>query len=164
MSRCLIELGGTATLSIIIYGMQGQLQFVLLSLWILTLFFLDISGAHFNPCITLCVMLKKNTTFGKRRLKGLLYMGAQFLGAILGTFIAKDLLSGSGEIVVKTPYGAPTEPHTIASMVSEIFGTAIFALFFMISTDKRTQYSEEKAMNCLVIASSYVGATMLAGG
>ena len=101
MSRCLIELGGTATLSIIIYGMQGQLQFVLLSLWILTLFFLDISGAHFNPCITLCVMMKKNTTFGKRRLKGLLYMGAQFCGAILGTFFAKDLLSGSGEIVVK---------------------------------------------------------------
>merc|ERR1712216_515994 len=33
----------------------------------------------------------------------------------------------------------------------------------MISTDKRTKYSEEKAMNCLVIASSYVGATMLAG-
>ena len=50
------------------------------------------------------------------------------------------------------------------SILSEIIGTFVFCLFFMISTDKRTQYSDQKALNCLVIASSYVGATMLAGG
>ena len=112
LSRCLIEMGGTALLAIIIYAMQGHLSFVLLSLWILTLFFLDISGAHFNPCVTLAVMFKKNSTFGKRRLKGLLYILFQFFGAILGTFVAKDLLSGGNELVVKTPYGKEESPHT----------------------------------------------------
>lgn len=164
LSRCLIELGGTAVLALVLHTMQGKLEYVLLSLWVLTLFFIDISGAHFNPCITLVVMMRKNTSFGKRRLKGLLYMFSQFLGSVLGTFLATYLLSPNTNHIQKTPYGAPESPHTFQSIISEIIGTFVFCLFFMISTDKKTQYSDQKALNCLVIASSYVGSTMLAGG
>jgi len=34
----------------------------------------------------------------------------------------------------------------------------------MISTDKKTRYSKDKTMNCLVIAASYVAAQGIAGG
>jgi glycerol uptake facilitator-like aquaporin len=38
------------------------------------LFALNISGAHFNPTITLAQMFRKNSAFGKRRLKGIIYL------------------------------------------------------------------------------------------
>ena len=66
------------------------------------------------------------------------------------------------EIVAKRP--RVLSEGTFNSVISEILGTFIFVLFFLVSTDKKTQYSQEKAMNCLVISSSYTGAMMIAGG
>jgi len=43
-------------------------------------------------------------------------------------------------------------------------GTFIYVLFFMICTDKNYQYSNDKVLNCLVSASSYVTAKIIAGG
>ena len=125
----------------------------------MTLFFYDMTGAHFNPCITLSVMFRRNSKFGSRRLKGLLYMAAQFLGAIVGTLSVQLLWRRKLDEIYKKPrYGS------FNSIISEIIGTFIYVLFFLVSTNKSTQYSKEKAMNCLVIASSYVGAMMIAGG
>jgi glycerol uptake facilitator-like aquaporin len=42
--------------------------------WIMSLFAIDITGAHFNPSITLAVMFRKNSSFGSRRLKGIIYI------------------------------------------------------------------------------------------
>ena len=38
--------------------------------------FITVSGAHFNPAITLVFMLRKNSRLGTRRLKGFIYMFA----------------------------------------------------------------------------------------
>ena len=76
LSKLIIEFGGSFTLCVVIYSMHGRLAGILLSLWILTLFFVDLSGAHFNPCITLAVMFRRKSAFGKRRLKGLFYIVA----------------------------------------------------------------------------------------
>jgi glycerol uptake facilitator-like aquaporin len=41
----------------------------------MTLFAFNISGAHFNPAVTIANMLRKNSNFGKKRIKGFLYIG-----------------------------------------------------------------------------------------
>jgi glycerol uptake facilitator-like aquaporin len=48
---------------------------MLFGYWIMTLFALNISGAHFNPAVTIACMLRKNSNFGQRRIKGLMYIG-----------------------------------------------------------------------------------------
>jgi len=47
---------------------------MLLGFWVITLFAEGISGSHFNPAITLVFMLRKNSTLGSRRLKGIIYI------------------------------------------------------------------------------------------
>lgn len=54
-----------------------------------------ISGAHFNPAVTVVAMLRKNSNFGSRRLLGLMYIAAQFLGGIAAGIIGKFLIGGN---------------------------------------------------------------------
>lgn len=101
LSKMLIEFFGSATMAIVLYTVEGRISGVLLSLWVMTLFFYDMTGAHFNPCITLSVMFRRNSKFGQRRLKGLLYMAAQFLGALVGTLSIQLLWRKHEEVIVK---------------------------------------------------------------
>jgi glycerol uptake facilitator-like aquaporin len=65
----------------------------LLGLWVIILFGEAISGAHYNPAITLVFMLRKNSShLGSSRLKGIFYIAAQFLGGILAAAAAIFLL------------------------------------------------------------------------
>lgn len=48
----------------------------LLGVWIINLFGVAISGAHFHPGITLVTMLRRNSSFGTRRLRGVIYIVA----------------------------------------------------------------------------------------
>ena len=77
LSKFVVELVGTAALGIF-YTLIGDKQAgILLGMWVLTLFGEAISGAHYNPAITLVFMFRKNQkTFGTRRLKGLIYIAA----------------------------------------------------------------------------------------
>jgi len=34
----------------------------------------------------------------------------------------------------------------------------------MLSTDKKTQYSEDKVINCFIMSASYVAARLMGGG
>lgn len=47
---------------------------------------------------------------------------------------------------------------TFESLISEIFGTFVYVLFFMICTDEKLKYSNDTVKNSLVIASSYIAA------
>lgn len=76
LSRCVVELFGTTFLGLVYLLIGNQQPGVLLCYWIISLFGLSISGAHYNPAITVAIMLRKNSGFGSRRLKGLLYIAA----------------------------------------------------------------------------------------
>jgi glycerol uptake facilitator-like aquaporin len=105
------------------------------------LFALNISGAHFNPTITLAQMFRKNSAFGKRRLKGIIYLLGQLAGSVLGAFGIWFLSLGSGEKIQLVPTQTFLKLEgtgVFQSIISETFGTFIFVLFFMISTDKKT--------------------------
>ena len=51
-----------------------------------------------------------------------------------------------------------------ASMVSEFVGSFVFIFLFMLCTDKKTQYSEDKVINCFIMSSAYISARLMAGG
>ena len=51
-----------------------------------------------------------------------------------------------------------------ASWVSEIAGTFLFVFMIMVCTDKKTQFSEDKVINCFIMASSYVSSRLFSGG
>lgn len=52
----------------------------------------------------------------------------------------------------------------LASIFSEIIGTFLFVFMIMICTDKKTQFSEDKVINCFIMAASYVASRLFAGG
>ena len=49
-------------------------------------------------------------------------------------------------------------------MVQEALGSFIAVLFFMMQTDEKMFFSREKAINCFIIASSYVAARAMFNG
>ena len=53
LSKFVVEVFGTAAFGIFFYTLKARYSGLFLSLWIITLFGLNISGAHYNPAITL---------------------------------------------------------------------------------------------------------------
>ena len=51
-----------------------------------------------------------------------------------------------------------------ASYISELIGTFYFVFLFMICTDSKTMFSDDRVINCFMIASSYVASRLLGGG
>ena len=83
---------GTAVLGVFYLLIGDQQVGLLLGMWVLTLFGEAISGAHYNPAISLVFMLRKNSkTFGSRRLKGLFYIVAQMFGGLIAGILARFL-------------------------------------------------------------------------
>jgi glycerol uptake facilitator-like aquaporin len=197
-SKFIIEMVGTAFFTMFFYMMSGRFTAMLMAMWIITLFGLHISGSHFNPSVTMAQMLRRKTTFGKRRLLGVIYLVAQFSGGILGaTGVALLLKEGSRYRINVMPasneceykewsytreypegdpyharnidcrYDIPSGENgenakdeedneipatenenkhwkTFESVVSETFGSFVYVLFFMISTDEKLRFSNDK--------------------
>jgi glycerol uptake facilitator-like aquaporin len=140
-------------------------------MWVLTLFGEAISGAHYNPAITLVFMLRKNSShFGSRRLKGLFYIVAQMIGGLIAGFVSLFLLKGNNKMINASPMlvfdvdTLETTNRGFASMVSEFAGSFVFIFLFMLCTDKKTQYSQDKVINCFIMSSAYISARLMAGG
>lgn len=54
--------------------------------------------------------------------------------------------------------------NSFASLVSEASGSFVFIFLFMICTDKKTQYSDDKVINCFIMSSAYTAARLMSGG
>ena len=76
MAKFIIEMVGTCIMGMF-YNLVGEAQAgILLGLWILTLFGIAMSGAHYNPAITMAYMLRRERPFDKRKLYGFTFMFA----------------------------------------------------------------------------------------
>jgi len=51
-----------------------------------------------------------------------------------------------------------------SALTSEVVASCVFIFLFMLSTDKKTQYSEDKVINCFIMSASYVAARLMGGG
>ena len=88
----LFEFLGTAFLTALFAACfaMGDATGLLCGFFILLIFSARISGSHFNPAITLAFMFRRDTGRFSRKL-GLLYILAQYLGAIIGALFCFNL-------------------------------------------------------------------------
>jgi glycerol uptake facilitator-like aquaporin len=75
---------------------------MLLVIWVLTIFGMKISGAHYNPCISVAYMLRKDVGSFPRIL-GIAYSVMQILGAFAGAMISWFLVSNYRGLIDETP-------------------------------------------------------------
>ncbi len=81
---------------------------MLLVIWVLTIFGWKISGAHYNPCISVAYMLRKDVGSFPRIL-GVAYSVMQILGAFVGAMISWFLLSDFKGLIDTNPRILPTD-------------------------------------------------------
>lgn len=63
-------------------------------------------------------------------------------------------------------YNANGKPgfDNFPAMISEATGAFIFIFLFMLCTDKKTQYTEDKVINCFIMSASYCAARLMGAG
>jgi glycerol uptake facilitator-like aquaporin len=132
------EFAGTATLAVAIVGsgaharaltdseglallINASVTAAVLAVLIATL--LPVSGAHFNPAVTLVMVLRAEVTGGQ----GVGYVVAQVAGAVMGTVFAHWLFTASAPVV------SDMERITAQTFIAETFATAGL-LFIIVST------------------------------
>jgi len=113
-----------------------------------------ISGAHYNPAVTLAVWLR-----GKCNSKDVpAYMGAQVVGAVLAS-----LLVG---ICKRSSYVTPLEPRVLPALLIElVFTFALAYVVLSVATAKKTAGNSYfgLAIGCTVMAAAYAGGSISGG-
>jgi len=103
-----------------------------------------ISGAHFNPAVTLVALLRKKLD----RVLGLTYMAAQILGSITGTLIAHLLFDRA--IIEVSEF----ERSGLHLLIAEVIAT--FGLVIIVFADwKRFKVRQRASLISLWIGSAY---------
>jgi aquaporin Z len=111
--------GGAAEIVVIAFAFGLAL---LAGIWVVG----HVSGAHFNPAVTLAMLLDRRITFGD----AIGYWVAQFAGATVGSLIVLGM-SGNRADVAST---ATTYEELSAAIVAEIALTAVFVWVIMATT------------------------------
>lgn len=85
------------------------------------------------------------------------YMVAQTLGGYIGALLLNfytfelPILDYNGSFFMR-------------ALTQEMLVSFVFVFFFMTCTDEKLLFSNEKAINCFILASSYVGARAMFAG
>lgn len=111
-----------------------------------------ISGAHFNPAVTLAVMMR-----GKSTLKeAIAYWIAQFLAAIAAALVVTYIfnIEGTGNCVIP-------EDGTLKAIVAEVLGT--FALAYVILNVATTTGTKGNSFYGLAIAGTVLAMALTVG-
>ena len=145
ISKLIMELLGTLLFTLFFSTHSSVVM--LLGLWIITIFFWKLSGSMFNPAVTLALMFRRDDKKMPIVL-GIGYIIAQFAGAILGALLANFFTFNLAALEFNNWFRA---------ILQEILCSFLFVFFYQITTDESMLFSNEKAINCFIIASSYVG-------
>ena len=147
MSKLIMEAIGTLFFTMFFCGYLQST--ILLGLWILNIFMWKISGSHFNPAVTFAFMFRKDDKRFHWTL-ALAYMVAQTLGAYVGALLMNfytfnlPLLDYNGSFFMR-------------ALTQEACVSFCYVLFFLTTTDEKLLFTNEKAINMLILAGSYVG-------
>jgi len=57
-----------------------------------------------------------------------------------------------------------TATWVFAAMLTEVLGSFFLSFFFLTQTEEKTRFGKDKAINCFIIAASYVGARAMLNG
>jgi len=128
-------------------------------MFVTIIFSARISGSHFNPTITLSYMIG-NVKQGKfDRVLGFLYIVAQFCGAALGITFSKIFQGG---LATTQDLGVEWD-DMIQSAIVEIMGSFFLVFMYLTSTEEKTKFTNDAAVQTIILAGSYLGAMKLAG-
>jgi len=92
----------------------------------------SISGAHYNPAITLAAWVQKRISSKE----GFIYVFFQLLGALLAAFVVVNLLK-----LEQLPQEAKPLTNGIKALVSEILGTFLLAFVYLKVITKKLDNS-----------------------
>lgn len=111
-----------------------------------------ISGAHYNPAVTLAVLIR-----GKATLKQAVpYWIAQFLAAVVAALIVSAVYSKSG-----TADCVITSDGTIKALIAELLGT--FALAYVVLNVATTKGTEGNSFYGIAIAGTVLAMALTIG-
>lgn len=128
---------------------------LLCGFFVLLIFSARISGSHFNPAITLAFMFRRDT--GRfSRLLGLLYIAAQYAGALLGAIVSYNLFQANAMTPLTVGVNANGTTLLVQAMVMEMIGAMLITFLYLTQTEKDTKMSEDPAITTLIIAATYV--------
>ena len=147
LSKLVMEFVGTMLLTM--FFSSGNPPTILLGLWILNIFFWKISGSHFNPAVTFAFMFRKDERKMPWKI-ALAYMVSQCLGGFVGALLLNFYTFELPELTY-------SDSFFLRALTQELLCTFVFVFFFMTSTDEKLLFSNEKAINCFILAASYVG-------
>lgn len=134
----------------------GQQSVMLLGLWITNIFMWKISGSHFNPAISFAYLFRRDECKMDWKMV-LAYCVSQTLGAFVGALLVNFYTFELGELTYMNSF-------FLRALVQELLCTFMYVFLFMTNTDEKLLFSEEPAINCFILASSYIGArTMFYG-
>ena len=129
----------------------------LLGLFILLIFGAKVSGSHYNPCVTLAFMLRRDTGKFSRPL-GIAYMLFQVVGAFLGGLLAFLFHQGA------VKFGIENKEDVGFAVTSEAIGSFFLAFLYLTQTESQTKLSKDPAITTLIIAASYLAALLMVSG
>ena len=147
MSKLIMELVGTLLFTM--FFTCGTQSVILLGLWITNIFFWKISGSHFNPAITFAYIFRKDQKMDWKL--ALAYIVAQTLGAYIGALLVNFYTFELAELTFM-------DTLFFRALTQELLCSFMYVFFFMANTDDKSQFSNEKAINCFILACSYIGA------
>lgn len=139
------------------YNFSGTSQsIILLGLWILNVFFWKISGSHFNPAVTFAFMFRRDERKMHWKL-ALAYIVCQLAGGYVGALLVNFYTFNLQELDFEGSF-------FLRALCQEFLCSFVYVFFFMANTDEKLLFSNEKAINCFILAASYVGARAIFNG
>lgn len=155
MHSYIMEAAGTFFL-VLVFGFTGDPLAIGLSLMALLYVGVRVSGAHYNPAVTIAFFLKKR--INTAQLLG--YISSQLLGAFLGAFVIY-LLAGS--VFYVSP---PSTTDLYQQATAEVLFTFIFVLVMLIFSLSKSfrKYQMIGLVSGLTFGAMLMVSTPLSGG
>lgn len=95
------------------------------------------------------------------RLLGLLYVAAQYAGALLGAIISYNLFKAAGGTPLTVgflKYDADDQEWSYAyiqAMLAETIGSMLITFLYLTQTEEKTKMSSDPAITTLIISATY---------
>ena len=121
LSKLVFEFVGTMLFTMMFTS--GSQTVILAGLFLMTCFCWKISGSHFNPAVTLAMMLRRgDAKFPISR--GVMYIVAQFVGGYMGALLVNFFTLDLRILEY-------TDPFIMRATVQELLASFTFIVFFL---------------------------------
>lgn len=117
--------------------------------WVLSFLANHITGAHYNPAVTVAMLFKRDVSFS--RILCIFYLIAQFAGGLVGAILGIIITKNGAFLVIKDA----SNSYLFQAILIELLASMLFTLIYLTQSDKSTRFSEDPAMVTLFISIAY---------